>query len=155
MGRLLTLAFLAVLPMLAWGEGYVCVPDMGVGLRYSLGTWQEGRLTPDASMKFVVRRPKEIDGTGVSEAEVIAGALGIPHTKWIVEMPSTRSTVAACPEDFDSGGRLICHRAEGEFRFNKNSLRFLHVYLGAYWDSTSDKESDQPITLAIGKCSPM
>ena len=151
MTRLLTFAAFALLPALAWGEGYICAADMATGFAYRNGDWRQTEFKPVE--KFVVRRSTQVERPGMSEL------WGIPDAKWTVVELGKETPAAGCSDDFKANGDLSCHGAlRIEFRMNKNSLRFLYSYLGGYWDSTPGNESseskDTP-AIAIGKCSPM
>jgi hypothetical protein len=152
MTRLLSLTVLALLPMLARGEGYICITDMATGFAYRNEAWRETSFKPNE--KFIVRPPRD------GEHALLAGHWGIPDAKWVVERLGQGVGSAGCL-DFDAAGNLFCNGAVmnfviDDFRMNKNSLRFLHAYLAGYWDKTSATGDgrDTPF-IDIGKCSSM
>ena len=149
MGRPLMLAVLALLPLLARGEGYFCALVMATGFMYIDGVWREQTLK--AEQKFIVRPSNSRDEWD--------HALQYPsnplHLKWVVLPVGGSTGIAFCPDSFDAEGGLICASRIADFRLNKNTLHFLYTYLFGYWNSTpSDEAADTPF-VAIGKCSLM
>ena len=147
MSKLLTWVVLALMPVVARGEGYLCVADMATGFSYNDGAWRSGGLK--ASEKYLVHR---------SDA---SGAIGIKAAKWYVSEFGSKSAAAVCYDDFDKSGNLFCKQQDRfdvdyvDFRMNKNSLRFLYAYLAGYWDREAGTEAGDTPYLAIGRCSPM
>lgn len=71
---------------------------------------------------------------------------------------------ATCSQDFNEYGVLTCSNMY-EFRFNRNNLRFMAVYMIGYWTDNNPaipgsssfkfKEGDNDPAMQIGKCSPI
>jgi hypothetical protein len=59
MTRLLTGAIFALLPLGAWGEGYICIADMETGFSYDNGRWRETRLRPSTIMSRSLKRSSD------------------------------------------------------------------------------------------------
>jgi hypothetical protein len=148
MTRFLTFAVLALLPLLAWGEGYTCIEDMATGFAYENGVWQQAHFKLEG--KFIIRPATEFD-----QNSWMSIALGIPKAKWGVGKLGEKEPIASCEYDFDTAGSLYCRASFYEFRMNRKSLRFLHAYLSGYWNSTPGDEAGDTPFINIGKCSPM
>ena len=143
MPRFLLLFVLGLLPVVVYGEGYICAADMATGFSYKGGTWSAANFEPNR--KFIVSR------TGQGEQS----AMSVPDAKWSVLVLGDKGPTNTCPE-FDTLGSLICLGPFSEFRMSKDSLRFLYSYLSGYWDRPplGSEAGDTPY-IAIGKCSPM
>ncbi len=141
MTRLLTFAVFALLPLVAKGEGYICVADMAAGFSYNDGTWHSTSF--QATDKFVVsRRTKEDDANT---------KWGNPKVRWKITELGDSTPLMSC-EDFTEKGNLYCVGL-GEFKMDGKSLRFLYAYLYGYWGGPSREGKDTPY-IAIGKCRP-
>jgi hypothetical protein len=147
MTHFLTFLVLGLLPLVAWGEAYICAEDNVTGFFYRDGEWTQGTFKPDG--KFVVRPASEFD-----QKSWVSIALGIPKAKWGVGIVGQPDATASCESDFDAGGNLDC-RGNAEFRMSRKSLRFIVSHLPRYWNSSTGKEVPDTPTIAIGKCSPM
>jgi hypothetical protein len=147
MPRLLTLAFFALLPLVSWGDGYICTTDMVTGFSSKGGEWKSADFEPNR--KFVVSPATQAEHT------VTPTGLAMPDAKWNVLVVGDKRATNVCPE-FDTTGNLICPGPFSEFRMNKDSSRFLYAYLTGYWDRIppGSEAGDTPY-IAIGKCSPM
>jgi hypothetical protein len=139
---LFTLAVFALLPLVVWGDGYICTADMATGFSYKGGAWSSANFEPNR--KFIVSRTAQ----GGQSASV-------PDAKWSVLVLGDKGPSNDCPE-FDTLGNLVCLGPFSEFRMSKESLRFLYSYLSGYWDRPplGSEAGDTPY-IAIGKCSPM
>lgn len=142
MTRLFTLAVFALLPLVVWGDGYICTADMATGFSHKGGAWSSANFEPNR--KFIVSRTAQ----GEQSASV-------PDAKWSVLVLGDKGPSNGCPE-FDTLGNLVCLGPFSEFRMSKDSLRFLYSYLSGYWDRPplGSEAGDTPY-IAIGKCSPM
>ena len=142
MTRLFTLAVFVLLPLVVWGDGYICTADMATGFSYKGGAWSSANFEPNR--KFIVSRTAQ----GEQSASV-------PDAKWSVLVLGDKGPSNGCPE-FDTLGNLVCLGPFSEFRMSKDSLRFLYSYLSGYWDRAplGSEAGDTPY-IAIGKCSPM
>jgi hypothetical protein len=142
MPRSLFLFVLGLLPVVAYGDGYICAADLATGFSSKGGTWSAANFEPDR--KFIVNRP------GQGEQSVAS----VPDAKWSVLVLGDKAPTNGCPE-FDTLGNLICLGPFSEFRMSKDSLRFLYSYLSGYWDRPplAIEAGDTPY-IAIGKCSP-
>ena len=142
MTRLLPLAVFTLLPLVAWGEGYICTADMATGFSYKAGVWKSADFQPDR--QFIVAPITQ------AETTVMPSVL---DAKWDVVVVGDKHPSDVCPE-FDTAGNLVCLGPFSEFRMNKDSLRFLYSYLSGYWDRTplGSEAGDTPY-IAIGKCS--
>jgi hypothetical protein len=143
MARLLTLAVFSLLPLVVWGEGYICTADMATGFSSKGGTWSSANF--ELNHKFIVSRTTQAEQS----------AMPVPDAKWSVLVLGDRGPSNGCPE-FDTVGNLVCRGPFSEFRMSKDSLRFLYSYLAGYWDRPPlDSEAGDTPYIAIGKCSPM
>lgn len=84
-----------------------------------------------------------------------------PDVSWEVKQVGEKWAHATCARDFNSNGNLICEGFGTEFRFNRNSLRYMNVYLIGYWSDGNPKsgvggeEGGNTPSIEIGKCSPL
>jgi hypothetical protein len=166
MTRLLALlAVFALLPVVARGEGYVCVEDMVTGFRYADGSWHSADFQPGE--KFIVRAPTQIDQGYLDDVIKLPNAKNL---KWVVSKTGTAVPIFACTGDFSELGNLLCPpvavgpsdrydlsalKSPSDFRMNKNTLRFLFAHLTGYWADRPDREGRDSPLIAIGKCTPM
>ena len=147
MTRLLGSALFALLPLMAWADGYICATDMVTGFTSKGGEWKSANFEPNR--KFVVSPATQAHQSGMPES------LAVPDAMWAVLVLGDKRTTNICPE-FDALGNLVCLGPFSEFRMNKDSLRFLYSYLSGYWDRSAlaSEAGDTPY-IAIGRCSPM
>ena len=66
------LFLLGLLPVVAYGDGYICEADMATGFSYKSGTWSPANFEPNR--KFVVRRTEQSEQS----------AAHVPEAKWSV-----------------------------------------------------------------------
>jgi len=131
---------------LVWSSGsfggatqYLCVVDKMTGFSYDKSTnqWKEANFKADKN--FLITRSTN------------------PKISYEIKEVGSEISTSWCDEDFNESGNLFC-RGFGEYRFNKDHLRFLYIYPIGYWDddNKSDlfKEGDNTPALGIGKCSP-
>jgi hypothetical protein len=141
MARLVISSALALLPLVAWGEGYICAADMAAGFSYNRGTWQGSSF--QATDRFVVSRRTQEDDANTKWRD--------PNVRWKITELGDSTPLMSC-EDFSEKGNLYCYGL-GEFKMDGKSLRFLYAYLYGYWRGPSREGRDTPY-IAIGKCSP-
>ena len=145
MRRLLVSTVLALLPLHAWAEGYICVMDMSTGFYFEAGVWHSTKFIPDK--KLTVRRSTQGD-------------------KWMLSELGEQTAMNSCSDDFDEAGNLYCGKefpdeagvsraSPYDFRMNRKSLRFLLAYLEGYYNATLGNEAENTPYVAIGKCSLM
>jgi hypothetical protein len=147
MTRFLTFAVLALLPPLAWGEGYICIDDMATGFKFENGEWQQSRFKPDS--RYIVRPVTKDDAPMLRG--FVESILG--NAKWVVMKVGEPLPFAGCTEPA-AHGSIFCKGLYEEFKMNEKSLRFLYAYLQGYWHPLDEGKSDTPL-IEIGKCSPM
>ena len=147
MTRLLGSALFALLPLMAWGDGYICATDMVTGFTSKGGEWKSANFEPNR--KFVVSPATQDHQSGMP------ASLAVPDAKWAVLVLGDKRATNICPE-FDTLGNLVCLGPFSEFRMNKDSLRFLYSYLSGYWDRSAlaSEAGDTPY-IAIGRCTSM
>jgi len=145
MTRPLTLAIFALLPHIAWGEGYICAMDMSTGFYFEAGAWHSTKFIPDKNL--TVRRSTQAD-------------------KWVLSELGEQTATSSCSDDFDEAGNLYCGKefpdeagvsrvGSYDFRINRKSLRFVIAYLEGYYNAIPGNEADNTPYIAIGKCRPM
>ncbi|HTS51930.1 MAG TPA: hypothetical protein VMH26_01540, partial [Burkholderiales bacterium] len=132
MTRLPILTVFALLPVVALGEGYICVEDMATGFVYEGGNWQRANF--EASKKFIVRPPTQIDQGYLEDVIKLPNAKNL---KWVVSETGASVPIFACTSDFSELGNLLCRpvsvgpsdrydlsalSSPSDFRMNKNTL---------------------------------
>ena len=139
MGKSLAIILLGILCVRsAFAESWLCVADQVTGYDYekSRNGWIERRFNPTS--KFLVKRSE------------------IAKFKWTVTSVGDPIPTFYCEDDFDKYGGVICH-GWGEFRFQKEQLKFTASMTYAYFSELTDEKGKftQPdsIMLIIGKCS--
>jgi hypothetical protein len=139
MTRFLTFAVFALLPLLAWGEGYICVTDMATGFTYANGKWRETRLRPSK----IILRPAAPDEAGILNPD--------PGTSWVAIEVGIHSPFASCLEN---DGAVWCRRLGYYIEMSRQSLRFVYAQTAGYVESPPGEWPFTPF-ISIGKCSPM
>ena len=144
MTRYLMFAVLALLPLLARGEGYICTPDMATGFAFAGGEWHQSNFKTNS--RYIVRPVRKDEAPLVKKfVESV-----LYNAKWVVMKVGERVPFSGCTEPKEHGS-ILCKGPATEFKMNEKSMRFLYAYLQGYWHP-SDKGGDTPI-LEIGKCS--
>lgn len=137
----LSVAILLLIALPAFAEeAYVCVADLATGfvLDKAKNEWRASTFSGPLD-KFVV-----------SKAKPPEGAFRPQKTAWEVKATGERVSQIWCTDDFNEFGNLICRGLTGDFRMNKNNLRFLYSYHMGYWNDRTGTPFMQ-----IGKCSSM
>jgi hypothetical protein len=127
-------------PLVASAEQYLCVTEHCTGFAYNEKTksWKTTNFVKE-DKKYIISKG---DGKGYK------------ITKVGESVPEYTSE-----EGFNKSGFLFCRDQFGEFKFNKNSGRFLNAYLVGYFNVSpdgiqkTDESSDNPL-ISIGRCSP-
>ena len=120
-------------------EAYVCVADLQTGFMLDK-TENEWRATKfQTNDKFVI-----------SKAKPQKDRFRPQGTRWEVKLMGEKVSQIWCTDDFNEFGNLVCRGLTGDFRMNKNNLRFLYFYDMGYWNDRTDTPFIQ-----IGKCSAM
>lgn len=122
----------------AVAEQYVCIAEHTTGFRYNRSSESWSPVTFLASKKLVVTVSKS------SDYEFEVKTLGSKY-----DFPEF-----TCEDAFNEYGYLFCE-GFGEFRMNKNTLRFQSYYPIGYVAADFDEEhqaTNNP-SLTIGKCS--
>jgi len=139
--KYLPIVLTAVLTMFATSiiaeERYLCETTTAGGIGYETTTeeWVGQRFIANA--KYIISEPNP-EHTWEKSAFVI--------TEVGDNFPS-----GFCAEPFNSGGYLSCDMI-GDFLFNKNTLRFISVYMHGYLDGVENNDNNPHV--AIGVCSP-
>jgi hypothetical protein len=124
-------------------ETFLCVADKATGFSFNKVTKEWASTNFRASAKHLITRSKQTD------------------VSWEVKEVGDKSAYTICAKDFNSNGNLICQGFGNEFRFNRNSLRYMNVYLIGYWtdgnprSSVGGEEGGNTPSIEIGKCSPL
>jgi hypothetical protein len=118
------------------GEQYLCMPDKVTGFAFDTHLRKWEIATFDSEKKYLVSV-----GT--------LNPLGLKTSK-VAEIGSVLS-MATCDGGFNESGYLFCSGFVN-FRFNKNSGRFISVYMHGYLSGDDTGSSDTPY-IEIGKCS--
>lgn len=128
-------------------ESYLCVADKATGFDFNKtrNEWVQANFRP--TNKYVLARSKQ------------------PNFAWEVKDFGQTVSSAECRNSFNEVGNLFCSGLGGsDFRFNRNSLRYMKVYLIGYWNdgNPADRasvqlfaEGDNTPSIEIGKCSPL
>lgn len=129
-------------------DSWLCISDSAVGFHYQKGAWAQANFRP---AKYVISHATKSD---VSVERVISGRSPV----WVVK-DFGQEYGTPC-EDFNTHGLLACSNGIQEFRFNKNTERFLGVYLAGYYNvppdgiGTKAEDGNTPV-IHIGKCHPL
>ena len=114
-------------------ERYLCVPDQAAGFSFdeSLGRWKSVNLIAE-DVKYIISR---IASSKNALSIVSAGAYN----------EECRSN-----KGFGNNNEAYFECIYGEFRFNKNTGRFIRTYTTGYIDGMDNKENTPAIL--IGRC---
>ena len=121
-------------------DTYLCVVDAMTGFSIDKNTnrWRTTNFTAEKKVLFTRSKSGKV--------------------AWEVTEVGSSLPDAVCEKDFNEGGNLFCSGL-GEYKLNKQQLRFLYVYPFGYWDvdNKSDlfKEGRNTPAMGIGKCSPL
>lgn len=117
------------------GERYLCVPDQVAGFSFDQSTnrWKSVNLRSEDE-KYII--------------DVVTSS------KSALSIVSANSNHIECWSDkgFASTNEADFKCIFGEFRFNKNTGRFIRTYTSGYIDGLDNKENTPAIL--IGKCTP-
>ena len=138
--------------ILLWGNAlgdstYRCIPDAATGFYFDESTksWKPTNFNVEEK-KYVLKEEKASD-----EASA-----------WILtELAETgeRSVLVSCIDTQPDATLVICDGGVNDFRFNKQSLRYMLFYPIGYvqpeeYIALSEEGSDTP-HIEIGKCAPI
>jgi hypothetical protein len=147
MTRLLTFAVFALLPMLAWGEGYICIADMETGFAYDNGRWRETRLRP----RTIILRPAAPNEAGIVDPAALDQAGMLALASWVAIEVGDHYPFASC---FENPGAVWCRGLGHYIEMSRQNLRFVYAQTAGYVEGPPDPQPFTP-SIAIGKCSPM
>jgi len=122
-------------------EQYLCVADKSTGFGYN-----------NRSKEWGVR-------SFVTDKKYLISPTSSPTKRFLITQVGEKTPTGFCEDGFNDAGFLLCTMIAGEFKFNRNTGRFLLSYLYGYFTvgleapPTTDENSDTPY-LEIGKCSP-
>jgi hypothetical protein len=138
--KVLALSLLAFLPALASAaNSYVCTADKSVGFAFDKATrtWKPHN--------FIVRGSYRVQRSTT------------PGVAWEVKEGAAPASIQ-CRADFSPSGSLACNGFR-EFRMNRNTGRFIAVYLVGYWTDDPGARGDDPFvegmdtpTMQLGRC---
>jgi hypothetical protein len=114
---------------------YLCIVDLATGFNFVSGNWKSVNFPPGA--KYIVR-PARGDELKLS--------------RWVVVAFGEERSMARC-EEFNQYGWLVGCNGIQEFKFNKETLKFLTAYLIGYVRTEPGKENDNTPSIEMGKCS--
>jgi hypothetical protein len=117
---------------------FLCISDAATGFHFASGKWESARF--NAGQKYIVRPAKEDE----------LKAWG----QWVVVPFDEASPMAGCKE-FNQYGWLTGCDGLQQFRFNRETLRFVTAYLIGYVRTEPGKENENTPSMEIGKCSPL
>jgi hypothetical protein len=142
------LIFLSVSQYAEALEGYVCLAEHVAGVTFDKVTGQWSGTVFRPQNKFVITRARSL----------------FPDTSaaWVVRTIPEAPNPAFCQADFNEKGRLFCKGLGIEFKFNRNTGRFLVARLIGYYsdvpgvkDDLFGPEGSNEPSVAIGLCSPL
>ncbi|MCI0400811.1 MAG: hypothetical protein L0Y67_08830 [Gammaproteobacteria bacterium] len=141
MKTLTLVVVLAIAPLSAQAEQYLCITDQVTGFAFNAATKQWERTSFEAGSKYVIAESQSETSTfNVKEIE-----------------PSP--ALLLCTSSFNETGFLFCEGFVGSFKFNRKNGRYLRAHLFGYFNvipgayEITDATSDPPY-IEIGKCSP-
>lgn len=135
---------------------YLCVPEKAVGFHFEKALQEWEPTTFKVAEKYVIMQPTLEDA--------------VKDVQWVVKRVSNKGQVVAyCEHDFNDLGHLNCDLV-AQFKFNRNTMRFLVIYSNGYWDDVPANAKlpgkDQRLKelyreganvpyFEIGQCAPM
>ena len=136
--KLLLSTILVLLPGISFAKQYLCVADKATGFVYNkrAKSWQQANFA-------------------VKDTKYILSFLKKSAYKYKVTEMGKDFQMATCKDGFSRYGNLICGGGSlgMDFRFNRNSGRYIKTYPGGY-HTGGDAKADTP-SIEIGKCSPL
>lgn len=119
-------------------NSYLCITDMATGFAFDKNQNQWHSADFKAGRKYIVSKQTDSESA------------------WEVREVGLNFATSFCKDGFTKYGTLSCQGPE-IFLMNKNSLRFLSVYIVGYWgsDDKSTHEGENTPSISIGKCSPL
>jgi len=135
---LLAMCILFSQPVLAANK-YICTADKSTGFKYEKysKSWIETSFMADS--KYIFSKSKSSKYT-----------YEVTKFGW-------KAPISLCNQIFSSRGSIACTESlTSDFRFNKNTGRYILVMIGGYFYSNdnTDEKSDTPF-IEIGKCLPL
>ena len=118
-------------------EVFICSADLATGFAYDPSTKQWRIAAFKATEKLVLAR--------ASPAERKDGF------EWVVKLVGSERREFVCDSDFTAHGHLSC-RGFGEFKFNRNTLRFFSSYSVGF---VVDEPTPRSAFVAEGANTPM
>jgi hypothetical protein len=129
------------IPAQASAQTWLCIADMTTGFGFDKTTkrWKETSYSPEESRYIVTPSNK-------------------PEWEYLVMEFGSDDTIpyATCRDGPTRYGFISCDALFGEFKFNKNNLRYVRTSVVGYAEitpTTPTKDGDDAPVIEIGRCS--
>ena len=136
-GRIPVALLLLVFASVAGANQWLCIGEYATGFSYSEASQQWQSTHFRGQSKYVI-----IEGNN-------------PKYPYEIKRLGEKFSLMRCDHAVNKAGYLLCDGLSGQFRFNKDNLRFLITFIPGFYNvlpnTFSDEESDTP-SMEIGFC---